>query len=242
MKHVILRGLLALGLGCPLLHAQTVLSTLDGVADDTYSFGNASGNVGWYGIGFYVGGLPGLGVGQYFPNDFTLTGITADLWNISAGTLRAELFLADNVTALPTGPALTEFTISAVGSTPGLVTFAPQHTVALLTDHAYLFALTPLDGIWGWSFTSGYSAGYNETDNGWALLGVNGGGLIAGTPVDWSQEHLFNAPLISIQASAVPEPGTYALGFAGIALVATAFRRICQRASLAEAIPPPTVT
>ncbi len=206
--------------------AQTQLSTLDGVGDNALSFGAAGENVSWYGFGFYVGGVPTGFPGSFTPGDFSLASVSAMLSHTSEGAMHAELFLADNVNGLPVGPAVAEFSFSAIGGASDLVTFTPNASVTVTTDQAYFFGLTPTSGVWNWSLTNDYTGTYSNEDNGWTLIGIAGGGTISGDPVAWSNYSYFDAPRIAIATSAIPEPSTYAAcaGALGLAL-AVGWRR-----------------
>lgn len=208
-------------------HAQTRMSTLDGAADNAVSFGAAGPYVSWYGFGFYVGGVSSGWPGNFIPADFTLTSISAMLHNVNEGTLRAELFKADNVSGLPEGSPLTEFSFSAIEDESALVTFTPESSVTLESDQAYFFGFTPLTGIWSWSLTNDYFGTHLNDDNGWTLVGIGSGGTIAGSPVEWSNYSYFDAPRIAIAANAIPEPATYAAWLSGGCLaLAMGWRRL----------------
>mgnify|MGYP003674068798 CR=1 FL=1 len=170
------------------------------------------------------------GYGQNFTvagGDFALSEI--DAFMFASGSLsgfHANLYLADG-SGIPTGDAITSLSFPSV-STPGAYTFIPETPIVLQNGATYTFAIQRYSGVTGtitwvrtWPYTpDGGSFGW--TMGPWLFapslgndgsLGSNGG------------TEFFK---MSVTASAVPEPSTYAsiLGLAVIGLAATRRRRV----------------
>jgi len=164
-------------------------------------------------------------LGQAFTTDaqsYTLNFITAPLGEQTAGTMRAQLFLG-NGAGLPTGAALADFTYDAISAAlPATsdVTFTPTATFTLGAGTQYVFVMDPISaGYWGWSATLSSNGYTTPAGNPWTMSTGYAGSL---DHTSWSQPNTTLNMRLSVNATAIPEPATYAAVFGAAVLVGTA--------------------
>jgi hypothetical protein len=151
----------------------------------------------------------------------TLNSITAVLQQTAPGTLTADLYAAD-MSNLPTGASITNFTIGAIGGSLGNVTFTPNSATTLAANTTYVLNLDPVgSGYWTWAGSLN-SAGYDST-TGWALVAGNIYSNDFGST--WSNLPIPLTTKIAVDATAVPEPATTAALIGAAALGFIALRR-----------------
>ena len=166
-------------------------------------------------------------VGTIFQTDahaYQLNSLTLNMTEVAAGTIDFRLYAVFG--GVPTGsPLFSSFTQPAIPAayTYGDVTFTSTSTFLLSPSTAYALVLsTTGSGEWIWSGTYASNGYDNPAGNPWTFPD---GFIHSHDGTSWATQPLIYMD-ISINATAIPEPSTYA-AFAAVAALGLAI--VCRR-------------
>ena len=209
---------IALGLTVPTAStAQVQLTNLTKATATANGLSDPGQGAYWLAVRFKTGA-----------NSYTLNSIAANLMQTTAGTLTADLYLADSF-GHPTGSSLTSFTVGPIGGSLGDVTLTPNSATTLSASTGYVLSLDPTGlGYWAWAGSLN-SAGFDTTSS-WSL--VPGNIYSSDFGATWTDLPIPLTTKIAVDATvtAVPEPATTALLLGAAAAGSIALRRRVRRA------------
>lgn len=207
--RLVLSALVAGVLGSGVAKADVVFGNLGTLGtNDVNSTNFGVSDTNWLAQGFTVGGT-----------NTTVTAVTLGLFDAN-GTL-VNLSIYAGGTAGPTGSPLGTSSQAVSSLTPALQTFNFSPNVSLTSGSPYwiVASTSETSGLFNWAFNDAGDFGTVQNSSGWTAVS-NQTRLSTDAGGSWTNSGVNRPAAFSINAvAAVPEPSTYALAAAGLAIV-----------------------